>query len=113
LPLRSIPLSVQPPKLDLKSLSSNLKYLFLRENKTFPVIIPSKLDAHQESKLLQTLKIHKNVLGLTIVDIKGISPLIFTHTIYLEENAKPSREIQLRLNPKMKEIVRNEVIKLL
>jgi hypothetical protein len=56
---------------------------------------------------------HKNTLGWAIVDIKGISPLICTHRIYLEENAKPSREIQRRLNPNMKEVVRNEVIKLL
>jgi hypothetical protein len=31
----------------------------------------------------------------------------------LEENAKPSREMQRRLNPNMKEVVKNEVIKLL
>jgi len=56
---------------------------------------------------------HKNVLGWTIADIKGISPLICTHRIYLEKNAKPSREMQRRLNPNMKEVVKNEVIKLL
>ena len=48
---------------------------------------------------------HKNALGWTIADIKGISPLICTHKIYLEENAKPSREMQRRLNPNMKEYV--------
>ena len=36
-----------------------------------------------------------------------------THMIYLEENVKPSREMQRRLNPNMKEIVKNKVIKLL
>jgi len=111
--IESIPSSVQPPKHDLKSLPFNLKYSFLKENETFPVIIYSKLNAHQEGKLLQTLKIHKNALRWTIADIKGISPLICTHRIYLEENAKPSREMQQRLNPNMKEVVRNEVIKLL
>jgi hypothetical protein len=39
--------------------------------------------------------------------------LICTHKIYLEENAKPSREMQWKLNPNMKKVVRNEVIKLL
>jgi hypothetical protein len=39
----------------LKSLPINLKYSFLGENKTFLVIISSKLNAHQEGKLLQTL----------------------------------------------------------
>jgi hypothetical protein len=85
----------------------------LGENETFSVIISSKLNAHQEGKFLQPLKMHKNALGWTIADIKGISPLNCTHMIYLEENAKPSREMQRRLNPNMKQVVKNEVIKLL
>jgi len=44
--IESIPSSVQPPKPNLKSLPFNLKYSFLRENETFPVIISSKLNAH-------------------------------------------------------------------
>ena len=36
--IESIPSSVQPPKLELKSLPFNLKYSFLGENKTFQVI---------------------------------------------------------------------------
>ena len=35
------------------------------------------------------------------------------HKIHLEENAKPSREPQRRLNLAMQEVVRTEVIKLL
>ena len=110
---KPVPSSVQPPKLELKPLPSDLKYSFLGENETFPVIISSKLDTLQEGKLLQTLKIHKKAIGWTIADIEGISPLICTHKIYLEENGKPSREMQRRLNPNMKEVVKNEVIKLL
>jgi hypothetical protein len=56
---------------------------------------------------------HKNALGWTIANIKGISLLICTHVIYLEKNVKPSREMQQRLNPNMKEVVKIEVIKLL
>jgi len=111
--IESIPPIVQPPKPDLKPLPFNLKYSFLGENKNFSVIISSKLNAHQEGKLLQTLKMHKNTLGWTMADIKGISPLMCTHKIYLEENAKPSREMQRRFNHNIKEVVRNEVIKLL
>jgi hypothetical protein len=85
----------------------------LGENETFSVIFSSKFNAHQEGKLLQILKMHKNALGWTIADIKGINPLICTHKIYLEENAKHSKEMQRRLNPNMKEVMKNEVIKLL
>jgi hypothetical protein len=35
------------------------------------------------------------------------------HKIHLEEDTKPSREPQRRLNPTMQEVVRGEVIKLL
>ncbi|XP_068329681.1 uncharacterized protein, partial [Pyrus communis] len=45
--------------------------------------------------------------------IKGISPTMCMHRILLEEGAKTSREPQRRLNPHMKEVVRNEVLKLL
>ena len=79
---RSIESILQPPKPDLKPLPFNLKYSFLGENETFPIIISSKLNAHQEGKLLQALKMHKNALGWTIADIKGISPLICTHDLF-------------------------------
>lgn len=48
-----------------------------------------------------------------IADLKGISLIICTHMIYLEENAKSLREMQRRLNPSMKEVVHKEVIELL
>ena len=35
------------------------------------------------------------------------------HYIHLDENAKPTKEMQCRLNPNMKEVVRTEVLKLL
>jgi hypothetical protein len=37
--IESVPSSIQPPKPDLKPLPFNLKYSFLGENETFPVII--------------------------------------------------------------------------
>jgi hypothetical protein len=77
------------------------------------VIITSDLDDAQEQKLFDVLKEHKEVIGWSIEDIKGISPSLVMHKIHLEENAKPSREPQRRLNPTMQEVVRNEVIKLL
>ena len=35
------------------------------------------------------------------------------HYIHLDENAKPTREMQRLLNPNMKKVVKNEVLKLL
>src|SRR3954469_18162110 len=42
-----------------------------------------------------------------------ISPSICQHTINLEPDAKPVVDHQRRLNPKMKDVVRTEVLKLL
>jgi hypothetical protein len=77
------------------------------------VIIASDLPIAQEEKLLDVLREHKEAIGWTIEDIKGISPSVVMHKIHLEEDAKPSREPQRRFNPAMQELVRGEVIKLL
>ena len=110
---KTLPTEERPPKLELKPLPTHLKYAFLGEEDTFPVIISSSLDLTQENQLLEILKTHRTALGWTIADIKGISPLICTHRIHLEEDVKPSRQPQRRLNPIMKEVVKKEVLKLL
>ena len=110
---KALPSEERPPKLELKPLPTHLKYAFLGEEDTFPVIISSSLDLTQENQLLEILKTNGTALGWTIADIKGISPLICTHRIHLEEDVKPSRQPQRRLNPIMKEVVKKEVLKLL
>ena len=52
-------------------------------------------------------------MGYTLDDLKGISPTICQHAINIEPDAKPVIEHQRRLIPKMKDVVRNEVLKLL
>ena len=108
-----LPSEKKPPKLELKPLPSHLKYAFLGVEDTFPVIISSSLESGQENKILEILRTHKTIIGWTIADIKGISPLICTHEIHLDEDVKPSRQPQRRLNPVMKEVVKKEVLKLL
>ncbi|KAH9681669.1 hypothetical protein KPL71_027055 [Citrus sinensis] len=107
------PSAEAPPKLKLKALPDTLEYAFLGESDTLPVIISSSLDLEQKGKLLGILKDHKEAIGWTIADIKGIDPVDCMHRIHLEENAKPIREMQRRLNPNIKEVIRAEVIKLL
>ncbi|CAN6554891.1 unnamed protein product [Malus baccata var. baccata] len=108
-----LPSIVQPPTLELKPLPSHLKYVFLGEDQTLPVIISSSLTAQEEDMLIRVLKEHKSVIGWTLADIKGISPTTCMHRILLEEGAKLSREAQRRLNPPMLEVIKKEVIKLL
>ena len=110
---KALPSEERPPKLELKPLPIHLKYAFLGEEETFPVIISSSLELNQENQLLEILRTHRTALGWTIADIKGISPLICTHRIHLEEDVKPSSQPQRRLNLIMKEVVKKEVLKLL
>jgi hypothetical protein len=101
------------PKKELKPLPNSLKYKFLGPVESLPVIIASDLIDAQLEELLGVLREHKEAIGWTIEDIKGISPSLVMHKIHLEENSKPSREPHRRLNPAMQEVVRAEVIKLL
>ena len=75
---------------------------------TLPVIISALLTEEQESQLLEVLKKFKKAIGLTLVDIKGISPSFCMHKIRLEDNEKCSIEAQRSLNPVMKEVVKKE-----
>lgn len=101
------------PKLELKPLPAPLKYAFIGSDDTLPMIIASDLSSEQESQLLSVLGEHKSVIGWTVADLKGIDPSICVHRIYPKENARPTQEMQRRLNPTMKEVVMKEVVKLL
>ena len=87
--------------------------MFLGEGEPYPVIISFSLTVGQEASLIGVLKKHRRAIGWTIADLHSISPLVCSHRIYLEEEAKPVRQMQRRLNPHMKEVVRGEVLKLL
>ncbi|KAM1908066.1 hypothetical protein ACFX14_027627 [Malus domestica] len=108
-----LPSVVQPPTLELKPLPSHLKYVFLGDDETLPVIISSTLTAQEEEKLVRVLREYKIAIGWTLADIKGISPTSCMHRILLEEGSKTSQEAQRRLNPPMMEVVKKEIIKLL
>mgnify|MGYP001589073465 CR=1 FL=1 len=71
-----LPSIVQGLKLELKQLPSHLKYAFLGEGDTLPVIISCKLTAPEEEKLIRVLKDHKEAIGWTLGDIKGLSPAL-------------------------------------
>ncbi|CAM8892832.1 unnamed protein product [Rhodiola kirilowii] len=108
-----LPSVMQAPKIELKPLPGHLKYAFLGDNDTLPVIIKSGLEAGQEQRLIKVLKQHKLAIGWTLADLRGVSPAVCMHRISLEDGAKPSREHQRRLNPIMMEIVQKEIQKLL
>ena len=97
----------RPPQLEKKPLPSHLRYAYLRESSTLPVIILASLTAVEEKKLLRVLRDHKNAIGWSLADLKGIRPSMCMHQILLEDGQKLLVEAQRRLNPTMKEVVRN------
>ncbi|KAL8116364.1 hypothetical protein AgCh_022750 [Apium graveolens] len=101
----------EAPTLELKPLPEHLRYAFLGDASTSPVIIVSELSGSDEEKVLRILREFKSAIGWTIADIKGISPSYCMHKILLEEGSKPTVEQQRRLNPIMKEVVKKEILK--
>ena len=72
----------------------------------FRVVISAKLSGEEEEELMKVLKEHRKAFGYSMDDLKGISPMITVHRIFLEEDAKPIAEFNRRLKPEMKEVVR-------
>ena len=98
--------NIEPQKIELKPFPVELKYAYLEDHEQCPMVISALLSTSQASSLLQVLKWNKQALGWKIADLKGISPVVCTHHIYLEEEAKPVRQPQKRVNPHMQEVVR-------
>nr|GEZ18157.1 reverse transcriptase domain-containing protein [Tanacetum cinerariifolium] len=62
---------------------------------------------------LKGFKSHKRAIAWKITDIKGIDPHFYTHKILMEEDYKPVVQSQRRVNLKIHEVIKKEVIKLL
>lgn len=95
----------EKPKVELKILPDHLKYVFLEEGGSKPIIINSSLVCDEEKKLIQVLKENQKAIGWVLSDLKGISPSYCMHKIMMEDNFKPVAQPQRRLNPTMKEVV--------
>ncbi|XP_062075563.1 uncharacterized protein LOC133779641 [Humulus lupulus] len=69
-PERPLPSILKPPVLELKVLPDHLRYAYLREKETLPVIVSSFLSEVEEEKLLRVLRAHKTAIGWTLDDIR-------------------------------------------
>ncbi|GJS35068.1 reverse transcriptase domain-containing protein [Tanacetum coccineum] len=73
--------------------------------------VPEKVKSSCEDP--PDLEAYHPILTWKISDIKGIDPHFCTHKILMEENGKPVVQHQRRVNPKIHEVIKQEVIKLL
>ncbi|KAM1227677.1 hypothetical protein ACFX2J_006863 [Malus domestica] len=60
-----LPSVIRAPSLELKPLPNHLKYVFLGDKETLPVIVSSSLTAMEEEKLVRVLKEYKTTIGWT------------------------------------------------
>ncbi|GKB18957.1 hypothetical protein Tco_0852880, partial [Tanacetum coccineum] len=104
---------IDEKKPELKILPQHLEYAYLHGDKSFSTIISSKLFKKEKMLLLQVLEKHKGEIAWKMSNIKGISPSYCTHKILMEDDYKPVIQPQRRLNPKVQDVVKNEIVKLL
>ncbi|GJQ97650.1 reverse transcriptase domain-containing protein [Tanacetum coccineum] len=111
--IKAKPSMEEPPELELKDLPSHLEYAYLEENDKLPMIIAKGLKDDEKDALLKVLKSHKRAIAWKITDIKGIDPRFYTHKILMKDDYKPIVQSQRRVNPKIYEVIKKEVLKLL
>nr|GFC28869.1 DNA-directed DNA polymerase [Tanacetum cinerariifolium] len=78
-----------------------------------PVIITKDLSIEEKTTLITVLKSHKRAIAWKLSDIKGIDPEFCTHKILMEKDFELAVQHQRRVNPKIHDVIKNEVLKLL
>ncbi|GJX11162.1 hypothetical protein Tco_0201021 [Tanacetum coccineum] len=103
----------EPPEVELKDLPPHLKYAFLEDNNKLPVIIAKYLSVDEKTALIKVLKSRKRAIAWKLSDIKSISSEFCSHKILMEEDYEPAVQHQRRVNPKIHDVIKKEVEKLL
>nr|GFC06059.1 reverse transcriptase domain-containing protein [Tanacetum cinerariifolium] len=78
-----------------------------------PVIIAKDLSSNEKTDLINVLKNRKKAIARKLTDIKGIDPKFCSHKILLEEDYSSKVQSQRRVNPKIHDVIKKEVEKLL
>ncbi|GJV25173.1 reverse transcriptase domain-containing protein [Tanacetum coccineum] len=103
----------EPPEVELKDLPPHLEYAFLEDNNKLPVIIAKDLSVDEKTALIKVLKSRKRAIAWKLFDIKGINPEFCSHKILMEEDYEPTVQHQRWVNPKIHDVIKKEVEKLL
>ncbi|GJT63285.1 reverse transcriptase domain-containing protein [Tanacetum coccineum] len=103
----------EPSEVELKDLPPHLEYAFLEGDNKLPVIIAKDLSVWEKAALIKVLQSHKRAIAWKLSDIKGINPEFCTHKILMEEDYTPAVQHQRRVNPKIHDVIKKEVEKLL
>ncbi|GJU31958.1 hypothetical protein Tco_1175547 [Tanacetum coccineum] len=101
------------PEVELKELPPHLEYAFFEENNKLPVIISKYLSQDEKTSLINILKNRKQAIAWKLSNIRGIDSEFCSHKILLEDDYEPSVQHQRRVNPKIHDVIKKEVEKLL
>lgn len=71
--------------------------------------IGNNLQSSQEEKLITLLQKYSKYFSWDYKDMPGIHPKTCIHHIYTDNEIKPIKKQQIRMNPMMKEIVKEEL----
>nr|GEV38903.1 DNA-directed DNA polymerase [Tanacetum cinerariifolium] len=77
------------------------------------VKIANDLSIEEKAALITVLKLHKRAIAWKLSYIKGIDQEFCTHKILMEEDLEPTVQHQRRVNPKIHDVIKQEVLKLL
>ncbi|GJR64910.1 reverse transcriptase domain-containing protein [Tanacetum coccineum] len=103
----------EPSEVELKDLPPHLEYVFLADNNKLPIIIAKDLSDDEKTALIKVLKSRKQAIAWKLSDIKGINPEFCSHKILIEDDYEPMVQHQRRVNPKIHDVIKKEVEKLL
>nr|GEY29690.1 DNA-directed DNA polymerase [Tanacetum cinerariifolium] len=93
---------------------NDLKVIEPENDKSFNDEPPGvELNVNEKSALIKVLKLRKKAIAWKLTDIKGIDPEFCSHKILLEDDYSPKVQSQRRVNPKIYDVIKKEVKKLL
>ncbi|GJU31197.1 reverse transcriptase domain-containing protein [Tanacetum coccineum] len=87
--------------------------LIYHYSEKLPVIIAKDLSDDEKTALIKVLKSRKQAIAWKLSDIKGINPEFCSHKILMEDDYEPAVQHQRRVNPKIHDVIKKEVEKLL
>ncbi|GJY97283.1 hypothetical protein Tco_0514193 [Tanacetum coccineum] len=97
----------------MQDFSTIKSFLMNKQKVALDTVIIKGLKDDENEALLKVLKSHKRAIAWKITDIKGIDPRFCTHKILMEDDYKPMVQSQRWVNPKIHEVIKKEVLKLL
>jgi hypothetical protein len=95
---------------EASTLGSNNKSIETFQGKILNINSNLEIQKEQLIKMLQT---HFDAFAWEYTDMRGILPNTCIHHIYIEDSCRPIRKLQKQMNPLLKEIVKNDLQKLL